>query len=166
MMLSTLWRTLEIVNCKTWNYLQTIQTTHKPPKPHTNELNYPKTTHKPAKPPTITCKLATPPTNYPQTRQIPHKAPTNHPKIAPFFSWRHFLWLGINSGPKNCNICHPVKYDPFTHPSWKMGAFFYISARFRISPSPWHSSFTYSGFIEIKLKNFLTFSFNPFATLV
>ena len=83
---------LTIVSCKTRNHPQTLQTTQKPPKPSTNN---------------------------PKTSQTTHKPPTNHPKIASFFPWRHFLWFGINSGPKNRNNCHPTKYDPFTHPAWE-----------------------------------------------
>ena len=63
-----------------------------------------------------------PPTNYLQASQTtykPAKYQTNQPKIASFLPWRHFLWLGINSGPKNPNICHPTKYDPFTYPVWE-----------------------------------------------
>ena len=74
-------------------------------KPPTNHRQTSHTTH----------KLST---NHLQTGQIPDKPPTNHPKIASF-PRRHFLWLGINSGPKNRNICHPTKYDFFTHPVWE-----------------------------------------------
>ena len=84
-----------------------LETTHKPPTKHPQISQ---TTH----------KSATSPTNqsyHPQTSQIPEKPPTNQPEISCFFPWRHFLWLGINSGPKNRNISHPTKYDPFTHPA-------------------------------------------------
>ena len=56
--------------------------------------------------------------NHPQISQIRDKPPTNQWEIASFFPWRHFPWLDRNSGPKNCNICHHAKYNPFTHPTW------------------------------------------------
>ena len=53
------------------NHTQIIQTTHKPPKPPTNQSQ---TTQKPPKPPTKRAKL---PTNQLQTSQTTHKVPKN-----------------------------------------------------------------------------------------
>ena len=75
------------ISCITRNHPQTSQTSH--------------TTYKP-------------PTNQPY-HEIPDKLHTNQPNIASPLPWRHFLWLDINWGSKNRNICGPTKYDLFTH---------------------------------------------------
>ena len=115
-----------------------FETTQKPSKPSTNlvkpSTNHPQTSQ-------TTQKLPTNQPNHLQTSQIPDKPPTNHPKIASFFPWRHFLWLGKIQDPRTSTFAtHEIQ--PF-HPRWEEERVrcFYISARFRISLSPLHSSF-------------------------
>ena len=64
---------IRCISCETRNHPQTIQTTHKPEKPPTNQPSYP------------------------QTSQVPNKSPTNQPKVASLFPWRHFLWTATFS---------------------------------------------------------------------
>ena len=78
--------------------------------------NHPQTSH----------KLAKVPTNQPQTSQTTHKPAkycTNHSlishKLHASFLGRNFLWLGINSAPKNRNICCPAKYNLLSIPRKK-----------------------------------------------
>ena len=111
-----------------------LESPHKPAKPPTNQPNHLnhlqtiRTTHKPTKPPTSQLVHS-------QTSQIPDKPPINLPKILSF-PWRHFLWLGINSEPKNRHICNPTICDRFANRC----SYFCVHSRFRISPSPLHCS--------------------------
>ena len=96
-----------------------LETTLKPAKPPTNHPNYQKTKQTTHKPPTNQ-------PNHPQTNQIPSKSPTNHPKSHHFFTEDIFY--------------EPQHFPWPSHARRVVGGFFYVSARFRISPFPLNSS--------------------------
>ena len=110
---------LKLWSVSKYNYCIHIQTIYKSSKPH-------------------------------KTSQNTHKLPTNQPnhplinqKSNPSFPEEIFLWLSINSGPKNRNICHPTKYGLLPNPLEKRNGFIFLMFLPDFAFRPLHSTVHY-----------------------